>query len=79
MKVLAGLISFKVSLLGLQMVLSSCVLILFFLICVVCVLISYSYNNINHLGLSLIHVTSFFFNHLFKVLPPHSDVLGVRA
>ena len=78
MKVLAGLASFKVSLLGLQMVLSSCVLILFFLICVVCVLISCSYNT-NHIGLSFIGVVSFFFNHLFKVLPPHSDVLGVRA
>lgn len=79
MKVLAGLASFKVSLLGLQVVLSSCVLILFFLICVACVLISCSYNNTNHTGLSLIHVASFFSNHLFKVLPPHSDVLGARA
>lgn len=77
MKVLAGLASFKISLLGLKMVLSSCVLNLFFLICVVSVLISCSYNNINHIGLSLIHVASFFFNHLFNVLPPHCDVLEV--
>lgn len=79
MKVLAGLASFKVSLLGFQVVLSSCVLILFFPICVACVLISCSYNNTNHTGLSLIHVASFFFNHLFKVLPLHSDGLGARA
>lgn len=78
-QVLAGLVSFKVSLLGLQMVLSSCVLILFFLICVVSLLISCSYNNTNHIGLSLIHVTSFFLNHLLNALPPHCDVLEVRA
>lgn len=82
MKVLAGLVSFEVSLLGLQIgyavTVSSrgCPSL-----CAVCVLISSSDKDSSPIGFGSTHVTSFYliFETPYLQIRPHSEVIGARA